>query len=136
MVFARKASSPDLGCEEDGLGREIREVGRALRGLEKAMGAEVRGAEVGGAHHQQLASLSDGGGGRGGGGSAADAAGAGSADGTAAVAEMYEALPFPPRYAFAEAAAFQRGQPPIHSSLASLVEVSHFLLGGRFHLHW
>ena len=44
-----------------------------------------------------------------------------------AVSRQYELLPFPPRRAQDE-----YGRKPLHSSLASLVEITHFLFGGRF----
>ena len=44
------------------------------------------------------------------------------------VSQQYETLPFPPRKAADE----RTRTKPIHSTLASLVEISHFAFGGRF----
>ena len=90
------------------LERQLDELDATLSGLETRMGLEY---SKGGAAHR----------------SAAQSGSTHGAVGAAAVAEQYEGLPFPPRQPMNE-----RGRPPIHSSLASLVEVSHFIYRGRF----
>ena len=104
---AHVAIARPAACGQE-LERQLDELDATLSGLETRMGLEY---SKGGETHR----------------SAAQSGSAHGALGAAAVAEQYEGLPFPPRHPMNE-----RGRPPIHSSLASLVEVSHFIFRGRF----